>query len=124
VRVKTGIDIIEVDRIKSSIEKLGEKFLKRVFTEEEIKYCNNKNKMKYQSFAARFAAKEAILKAISGVLENKYDISWLNIEILNDENGRPNVKFIDYKLDLIDQIDISLSHIEEYAIANCVVILK
>jgi len=124
VRVKTGIDIIEVDRIKSSIEKLGEKFLKRVFTEEEIKYCNNKNKMKYQSFAARFTAKEAILKAISGVLENKYDISWLNIEILNDENGRPNVKFIDYKLDLIDQIDISLSHIEEYAIANCVVILK
>ena len=124
MRVKTGIDIIEVDRIKSSIEKLGEKFLKRVFTEEEIKYCNNKNKMKYQSFAARFAAKEAILKAISGVLENKYDISWLNIEILNDENGRPNVKFIDYKLDLIDQIDISLSHIEEYAIANCVVILK
>ena len=124
MRVKTGIDIIEVDRIKSSIEKLGEKFLKRVFTEEEIKYCNNKNKMKYQSFAARFTAKEAILKAISGVLENKYDISWLNIEILNDENGRPNVKFIDYKLDLIDQIDISLSHIEEYAIANCVVILK
>ncbi len=88
MQIKTGIDIIEVDRIEKSINSLGEKFLKRVFTDYEIKYCNSKNNMKYQHFAARFAAKEAVFKAISSSLRSKYDIKWTDIEIRNDENRK------------------------------------
>lgn len=86
MQIKTGIDIIEVDRIEESINSLGEKFLKRIFTDYEIKYCNSKNNMKYQHFAARFAAKEAVFKAISSNLKSKYEIKWTDIEIRNDEN--------------------------------------
>ena len=65
---KVGNDIIEVERVESSIQKLGESFLNRVFTPAEIEYCESKNKMKYQHYAARFAGKEAIFKAISEFL--------------------------------------------------------
>lgn len=88
MQIRTGIDIIEVNRIEESIKSLGEKFLKRVFTDYEIKHCNSKNNMKYQHFAARFAAKEAIFKAISDSLKSKYDIRWIDIEIRNDENRK------------------------------------
>ncbi len=86
MQIRTGVDIIEVNRIEESINSLGEKFLKRVFTDYEIEYCNSKKNMKYQHFAARFAAKEAIFKAISNSLKTKYDITWTDIEIRNDEN--------------------------------------
>ena len=85
MQIKTGIDIIEVNRIKEAIQDLDEKFLKRVYTNYEIEYCNSKNNMKYQHFAARFAAKEAVFKAISNKLKSKYDISWTDIEIKNDD---------------------------------------
>ncbi|MCI8486870.1 MAG: 4'-phosphopantetheinyl transferase superfamily protein [Clostridia bacterium] len=88
MHIRTGIDIIEVNRIKESINSLGQKFLKRVFTDYEIKYCNSKNNMKYQHFAARFAGKEAIFKAISSSLKSKYDITWTDIEIKNDEERK------------------------------------
>ena len=74
MQIKTGIDIIEVNRIKEAIQDLDEKFLKRVYTNYEIEYCNSKNNMKYQHFAARFAAKEAVFKAISNKLKSKYSI--------------------------------------------------
>lgn len=88
MQIRTGVDIIEVNRIEESINSLGEKFLKRVFTDYEIEYCNSKNNMKYQHYAARFAAKEAIFKAISNSLKTKYEITWTDIEIKNDENRK------------------------------------
>ncbi len=88
MQIRTGVDIIEVNRIEESINSLGEKFLKRVFTDYEITYCNSKNNMKYQHYAARFAAKEAIFKAISSSLKTKYEITWTDIEIRNDENRK------------------------------------
>lgn len=88
MQIRTGVDIIEVNRIEESIKSLGEKFLKRVFTDYEIEYCNSKNNMKYQHYAARFAAKEAIFKAISNSLNSKYEITWTDIEIRNDENRK------------------------------------
>lgn len=124
MEIKCGIDIIEVERIKESIETLGDNFLNKIYTKGEIEYCNSKNTMKYQHFAARFAAKEAIFKAISSILENKFEISWKNVEILVDENGRPKVYFIGVEFPKIQSIDISLSHLKEYAIANCTVILS
>jgi len=120
MKIKCGTDIIEVSRIKESIEKLGEKFLNKIYTQKEIEYCLSKNNMKYQHFAARFAAKEAIFKAISSLLKNKYEITWTDVEVLNDENGRPYVHFLN-NIYNIEQIDISISHLKEYAIATCIV---
>ncbi len=88
MKIKCGTDIIEVPRIQESIENIGDAFLNRVFTDKEIKYCKSKKNMQYQHFAARFAAKEAVFKAISDYFENKYDISWKNIEILNDKKRK------------------------------------
>ena len=122
--VYCGTDIIEVERIKKAIEELENKFLNEVYTEKEIKYCNSKKTMKYQHFAARFAGKEAVFKAISNLLKSKYDITWRDIEILNEDNGKPYVNLNKEKVKDIVEIDISMSHIKEYAIANCIVILK
>ena len=80
--------------------------------------------MKYQHFAARFAAKEAVYKAISELLNDKFEISWKNVQIVNIESGKPIVEFIDVSFDKIKNIDISLSHIKEYAIANCMVLME
>jgi len=121
LKFSCGIDIIEVDRVQECIESLGDKFLNKIFTPLEIEYCNSKNQMRYQHFAARFAAKEAIFKAMSDLLQDKYEITWNDVEILNDEKGKPYVHFINKVYPTIEQIDVSLSHLKEYAVANCVV---
>lgn len=124
MEIKTGIDIIEVDRIKENVEKFGDKFLKRVYTEKEIEYCDGKNVQKIQSFAGRFAAKEAVFKAISECIEDKYKIEWKDIEILNNDNGKPRV-FLNGNLKKIKlkqlEIDVSISHIANVAVASVVV---
>lgn len=124
--ITCGTDIIKVNRVKDSIERIGETFLKRVYTDEEIEYCESRRMCKYQSYAARFAAKEAIYKAISPELDN--DASWKDAEVRKFENGKPYIelygelKEIAEKLD-VKNIELSLSHDDEYAIA-CVVIDK
>ena len=124
MQIKSGIDIIEVSRIKKAIDELGDTFINKIFTNKEIEYCTNTKNTMYQHFAARFAAKEAVFKAISSLLNDKYLISWKNAQIINDENGRPNIEFIDLdkevekNLEKIKSIDISLSHVKEYAIAS------
>ena len=65
MKIKCGTDIIEISRIKESIDNLGENFIHKIFTEDEIAYCESKKRQKYQHYAARFAAKEAMFKAIS-----------------------------------------------------------
>ena len=124
MKIKCGTDIIEIDRIKESIETLGEKFLKRVYTDNEIQYCESKRAQKYQHYAARFAAKEAVFKAISECLTDKFALGWNDYEILNDENGKPNVKIIGLDLSNIENIDLSISHCKKYAVATVVVIYK
>lgn len=120
MKAKCGVDIIEVARIEKSIKEHDE-FINRVFTQKEIEYCESKNVMKYQHYAARFAGKEAVFKAISEYLENKYQIDWKNIEITNDERGKPQVNLINVNIKEKIQFDISLSHLKEYAVANCIV---
>lgn len=114
---RIGTDIIEISRIKDAMQDI--KFSERVFTPREIEYCESKNNSKYQSYAARFAGKEAVFKAISTYLNNKYEIDWKNVEILDDENGRPYVNLIDFKLDNV-KIDVSLSHVKEIAMATAI----
>ena len=79
-----GNDIIKISRVKDTIEKLGETFTKRVYTEQEINYCESRRMCKYQSYAARFAAKEAVYKAISP--ETSEDITWQDIEIIRKQS--------------------------------------
>lgn len=123
MHISCGTDIIEISRIQDSIETLGDSFTNKIFTKNEIEYCESKNKMKYQHYAARFAAKEAIFKAISVVLNDKFEVSWQNAEILNDKNGKPYVHFINTDIDnKIHDIDVSISHCKEYATANVVIV--
>lgn len=131
MEIKTGIDIIEVNRIQEAIEKHGELFLNKVFAEPEIEHCQDKGKMKYQHYAARFAAKEAVFKAISGLIDYSKEDIWKNIVIENGKSGKPFVKFSG-TLDFLNvetrgkviSMDLSLSHIKEYAIANFTMLIN
>lgn len=109
----TGIDIIEIDRIAQSIERWGDGFLDHVFLKEEIEYAQ-KHKHAAQHFAARFAAKEAVYKAI-----NDKTIGWKDIKITNDEDGRPHCTILREGFD--KKILISLSHSKNYAVANAII---
>ena len=122
MKVTVGTDIIEVERIKNAIES-NEKFVETVFTQKEIEYCESKKITKYEHYSARFAAKEAVFKAISVYLKDKYSISWKNVEILNDKDGRPYINLLDIDIKIKD-VDISLSHIKDYAIASAVVTME
>lgn len=82
MKIRCGTDIIEISRIKQSIEKLGDTFINKIFTKGEIAYCESKGKQKYQHYAARFAAKEAAFKAVSSELPDKYALNWKDYEIV------------------------------------------
>lgn len=121
MKIACGTDIIEIDRVKKSIEKYEDKFKENLFTEREVEYCESRNIQKYQHYAARFAAKEAIFKAISKTLSNEYSLR--DFEVINDENGKPEV-ILKTPIDEIVNIDISISHCKEYAVAMVVVLFK
>ncbi len=109
-----GIDIIDIKRIKRMIEQFGDRFFERILTEKEIAYCKSFSKPDLH-FAGRFAAKEAYSKSIgTGISKN---FGWRDIEILNDEKGKP---YIQHKTEnnyskLI--FNVSISHTDEYACA-------
>ena len=124
MKITCGTDIIEIERIKDSIENTNNKFLDRVYTINEIEYCESKKAQKYQHYAARFAAKEAVFKALSERIEDKYSICWKDIEIINNSQGKPYVNLVSNYDKEIEQIDLSMSHCKEYAVANVVIVLK
>lgn len=127
MQVTTGVDIIEVQRIQDSIEKLGDAFLNRIYTEAEIAYCNKSTNMKYQHFAARFAAKEAAFKALSEFIHGREDAIWKEIEIVNNSDGKPKInvdKLRKSQLKNLKNIDVSVSHIKEYAVASVVAVIE
>ena len=104
-----GTDIIEVSRIEKLIKDKGDKFLNRIYTQGEIDYCESKGPNKYQHYAGRFAAKEAVFK-ILGTKQLKFK----NIEILNNDDGSPYINTFQF------DISISISHIKKYATAVAV----
>jgi holo-[acyl-carrier protein] synthase len=110
--IGTGIDIIEVDRIQKAVERWGDVFLSHVFTPVEIKNAQ-KFKFPYRHYAGRFAAKEAIFKAM-GIP----DLAWHDVSIINDTDGKPvchfNIKNFKHRL------LISISHSRDYAVASAV----
>lgn len=124
MKVKCGVDIIEISRIQDSIEKLGDTFLNKVYTKKEIEYCESKGKNKYQHYAARFAVKEAVFKAVSEEVKDKFAISWKDVETINDDHGRPKVEILFLKNKKIENVDVSISHCKDYAVANVTVLFK
>jgi len=110
-----GVDIVDIRRIRKSFEKYGDRFLRRVLTEKEIGYCKGKKDM-MPSVAARFAAKEAISKAVGSGISGGF--SWGSVEIDNDEHGKPFMRVLDRSLGIQDSsISLSLSHDGDYAVA-------
>ena len=110
-----GIDIIEIYRIEKAITRWGESFLHRVYTEPELKLYNEKP----SSLAARFAGKEAVVKALG---TQSKGVGWKDIEILSDFNGKPLVQLYGNAKNQagnlgLNNLAISLSHSKEYAIA-------
>ena len=123
MRILCGTDIIEIERIRKSIERSGDNFLNLIYTPAEIKYCEDKKNAKYYHYAGRFAAKEAIFKAISTLLPDKFAITWKDVQVINDENGNPKIEFLKVQFQQIKNIDISISHCREYATAVVTVII-
>jgi len=111
--IQTGIDIIEVKRIKKVISS-NKKFLQKVYTPTEIEYCNSK-KNKWQHFAVRFAAKEAVWKALG-----KKDIWHRDITVKNAPDGRPEVLLSGRYKKIQGRVSLSLSHTKDYAVAVAV----
>jgi holo-[acyl-carrier protein] synthase len=112
-----GVDIIENKRIQSAVERYGERFLKRVYTDNEIEYCMRKS---YPCLAARFAAKEAFIKASNGL-----NISHLrDIEVLRNLHGKPYIKLLGRAKDFIsssNNLHLTITHEREYSVAMVVI---
>ncbi len=115
----TGTDIIEIKRIESSIAR-SEAFVNKIFTEAEQVYCKGQKAGIFQSYAARYAAKEAVFKALG--TGYRYGMAFREIEVINDKLGKPEVTvygkvkaFVQEQK--ITNIHISLSHIKEMALA-------
>jgi holo-[acyl-carrier protein] synthase len=121
-----GIDIVEIKRLEKISKKWGRPFLSKVYTSRELSYAFGK-KFPYQHLAARFAAKEAIFKAL-GEVETNF-VGWKNIEILNDANGKPMVRWhreaeTSRKKRNIHSAVVSLSHTENYAVASAMLVFR
>ena len=119
-----GIDVVEVDRIESAIERQGEVFLDRLFTEREKDYCR-KQKRPAMHYAARFAAKEAVSKALGTGIGGK--AGWLEMEVMRGDSGAPTIMFHGKAADFIaaegiETVQVSLTHARDYAAANAVAI--
>jgi len=111
-----GVDIIEIARIRSSMDALGERFLNKIFTAGEIAYCEGKH-LPHQHFAARFAVKEAVSKALATGWSGEF--RWKDVEVLNDPSGRPSVSLTGRLRDRLARaaIHVSISHSEHHVVA-------
>ena len=122
--IGTGVDIVEISRIKNAAKKWKKSFLEKIFTEKELEYSNEKTSS-YQHLAARFAAKEAVVKALGSGLTSRME--WRDIEVWNEQSGKPNVRLggevkrISKDMGVKDII-ISMSHTRTYAIANVILV--
>ena len=118
----TGVDIAEVHRIRESIERFGDRFLRRIFTEGEIRYCEQRAS-RFESYAARFAAKEAGMKALGTGWSR--GVRWRDIEVVRPKGQRPTIQFhgeaaaIAAKLGT-KNIALSLTHTSEEALAHVI----
>lgn len=118
--LRTGVDLIEIQRIKDSVARNGERFLERVYTEQELALCGED----MASLAGRFAAKEAVAKALGCGIG---DVRWQEIEVLRDEKRAPVLQFHGEAQKLVDELgletwSLSLSHTKTHAVAFVVAV--
>ena len=111
----TGVDIVEIQRIQKAVERWGRRFLHRIYTEEELRYCRGRP----QSLAARFAAKEATMKALG---TGTRGVGWRDIEVVREHGKAPTIHLHEGALRRaksmgLKELALSISHSREYAVA-------
>jgi len=115
--IGTGVDITEVRRLRQAVEKWGDSFTGRIFTKEELKNAKSRGSF-YQHLAGRFAAKEAVFKAMGDK-----DLSWRDVEIVNNKEGKPLCRILNGRGKKVD-VHISISHVKNYATAFAIITPK
>ena len=120
--VGTGVDLAEVPRIRASVERFGERFVKRIFTEREIAYVERKAN-RFERYAARFAAKEAGMKAIGTGWRR--GVRWQDFEVSNLRSGKPTLLLHGVAAEFaarlgVRNISLSLTHTEQYGMAHVI----
>ncbi len=125
MRNRIGTDLVEVSRVQDAISHTGDAFLNRVYTKAEQSYCDSRGAHRFECYAARFAAKEALAKALgTGIGEH---VSFSEIEVVHDALGKPEVRLYGRTLEYFTQqfpgmrIDVSLSHTASLALATVLV---
>ena len=123
--VSVGVDLAEVERIRRALEdpRIGRRFRDRVFTPAEIQYCEKKRRGRYESYAGRFAAKEAVMKALGRGWGAK--VGWLDIEVARARSGKPEIVLHDKTARLAEELGIrrwalSITHTAEHGLAYVV----
>jgi len=123
--ISVGVDLAEVGRIRKALEdpRIGKRFRERVFTAKEIQYCEKKRRGRYESYAGRFAAKEAVMKALGRGWGAK--VAWLDIEVARARSGKPEIVLHDKTARLAEELGIrrwalSITHTAEHGLAYVV----
>ena len=120
--VGMGVDIAEIDRVEAAIKRHGQPFLERVFTAEEIRYCE-RHKSKFERYAARFAAKEAAMKALGTGWRR--GVRWRDIEVRNEASGKPGIYFAGVAAEFAEKMGarhfhLSITHSGNLAVAQVI----
>ena len=116
--VGIGIDITEVNRLRQAVQRWGDDFLKRIFTAKELENAKTRGNL-YQHLAGRFAVKEAVFKALGN-----RELGWKDIQVFNDEEGKPKCVILDSLKSRNCEVIVSISHVKNYAVANAIVAKK
>lgn len=122
---RIGTDLVEVSRVRDAIERTGEAFLNRVYTPGEQQYCNGKGAHRFESYAARFAVKEAFAKAVGTGIGAA--VSFHEVEVIHNNAGKPEILLHGSTKAYFQQyfpsaeIDVSISHTEAFAVAAVLV---
>ena len=120
--VGIGVDIVEIEKLRLAMMRRGERLRNRAFTPAEVRYCEERAHQ-YQHYAARFAAKEAVFKAIGSGWRN--GVGWHDVEVLNELSGKPILRLNGKTLELANALGarnywLSLTHTDNYAVAQVV----
>jgi len=121
-----GVDLVRVDRLDRALQRYGERFLRRVFTDREIAYCQGRAKQGVYQFAQRFAAKEAFSKAL-GVGLRQGGIRWREVEVLPDPRGKPEIQVTGRAAQLCEELGVRGMHLsltDEDNLAVAMVVLE
>lgn len=121
--VGSGIDLVDIERIRLSVERFGDRFLDRVFTADEKSYCLRKKRSFAESLAARFGAKEAAAKALGTGIS--FGVTWREIEVVREPSGRPSIRFHGRAAEIAARLGVrtsalSLTHTATLAMASVV----